>query len=153
MDRSDAITILTPRRAQTCEAIPDECGLALDGCPVERLRRALAHAEALLSQREQPLVGVKDNNGLHAMQEDALRLVARLTQRQHEIMALLLQGMPSKNIAADLHISQRTVENHRAAIMKKTESKSVPALARLGVACASDDARKPSVQGKLTIVG
>jgi FixJ family two-component response regulator len=37
-------------------------------------------------------------------------------------------GYPSKNIAADLGISQRTVDNHRAAIMRKTGSKSIPAL-------------------------
>jgi two-component system CheB/CheR fusion protein len=49
-------------------------------------------------------------------------------------MDLVLAGHPSKNIAADLGISQRTVENHRASIMKKTGSKSLPALARLAVA-------------------
>jgi two-component system CheB/CheR fusion protein len=53
-------------------------------------------------------------------------------------MDLVLAGHPSKNIAADLGISQRTVENHRASIMKRTGSKSVPALARLALAAASD---------------
>ena len=43
-------------------------------------------------------------------------------------------GHPSKNIAADLGISQRTVENHRNAIMHKTGSKSLPALVRLVLA-------------------
>jgi two-component system CheB/CheR fusion protein len=52
-------------------------------------------------------------------------------------MELVLAGQPSKNIAADLGISRRTVENHRASIMKKTGSKSLPALARLAVTAAS----------------
>ncbi|MGC1860296.1 MAG: LuxR C-terminal-related transcriptional regulator, partial [Methylocystis sp.] len=47
-----------------------------------------------------------------------------------------LAGHPSKNIAADLGISQRTVENHRAAIMQKTGSRSIPALIRLAVAAS-----------------
>jgi two-component system, chemotaxis family, CheB/CheR fusion protein len=56
-----------------------------------------------------------------------------LTLRQHQIMEKVLAGHPSKNIAADLHISQRTVENHRASIMRKTGTKSLPALARLAI--------------------
>jgi two-component system CheB/CheR fusion protein len=54
-----------------------------------------------------------------------------LTQRQCEILERVLDGQPSKIIAADLGISQRTVENHRAAIMRKTGSKSIPGLVRL----------------------
>ncbi|MEX0694034.1 MAG: chemotaxis protein CheB [Rhodospirillales bacterium] len=57
-----------------------------------------------------------------------------LTPRQIEVMKLVLAGHPSKNIAADLGISQRTVENHRATVMKKTCSASLPALARFAVA-------------------
>lgn len=69
--------------------------------------------------------------------------IAALTPRQRDIMALVLSGHPSKNIAADLGISQRTVENHRASIMRKTGSRSLPALARLALAAASDDGAEP----------
>jgi two-component system, chemotaxis family, CheB/CheR fusion protein len=64
----------------------------------------------------------------------AAGLVAGLTKRQHQVMDMVLAGQPSKNIAADLGISQRTVENHRAAIMSKTSTTSLPALARLALA-------------------
>ncbi|WP_310496603.1 response regulator [Sandarakinorhabdus sp.] len=57
-----------------------------------------------------------------------------LTLRQRQIMTMVLAGQPSKIIAADLGISRRTVENHRAAIMRKSGSKSLPALARLALA-------------------
>jgi two-component system CheB/CheR fusion protein len=58
-------------------------------------------------------------------------------------MELVLAGQPSKNIAVDLGISQRTVENHRASIMRKSGSKSLPALARLALAAARNSAEKP----------
>jgi len=64
--------------------------------------------------------------------------LAVLTARQRQILALVLAGSPSKNIAADLGISQRTVENHRATIMRRTGAKSLPALARLAIAAAPE---------------
>jgi two-component system CheB/CheR fusion protein len=68
-----------------------------------------------------------------ARQRDALKHIADLTPRQREVMDRVLAGEPSKNIAADLGISQRTVENHRASVMLKTGAKSIPALARLAI--------------------
>jgi FixJ family two-component response regulator len=59
-----------------------------------------------------------------------------LTPRQRQILDLVLAGHPSKNIAADLGISQRTVENHRAAIMHKTGSTSLAALVRFALAAS-----------------
>jgi two-component system CheB/CheR fusion protein len=67
---------------------------------------------------------------------DAVGHLASLTRRQHQILEMVLAGQPSKNIAADLGISQRTVENHRASIMKKTGVRSLPALARLAFVAA-----------------
>ena len=71
---------------------------------------------------------------LFAAREEAAHRVAMLTTREHEIMDLILTGCPNKIIAWKTGISQRTVENHRATIMKKTGSESIPALARLAVA-------------------
>jgi two-component system, chemotaxis family, CheB/CheR fusion protein len=74
---------------------------------------------------------------LAAWHEASAAQVAGLTPRQREIMSLVLAGHPSKNIAADLGISQRTVENHRASIMHRTGVASLPALARLALAASS----------------
>lgn len=70
------------------------------------------------------------------LKEVAVDHLADLTPRQIQIMNLVLAGHPSKNIAADLGISQRTVENHRASIMHKTGATSLPALARLVIAAS-----------------
>jgi len=75
-----------------------------------------------------------DTAKLSAWRETAASSIAGLTARQREVMDLVLAGHPSKNIAADLGVSQRTVENHRAAVMKKTGSRSIPALIRLALA-------------------
>jgi two-component system CheB/CheR fusion protein len=90
--------------------------------------------DELLASVERALEHAQDASKLVAWRDDAANHLEGLTQRQKQIMELVLAGHPSKNIAADLGISQRTVENHRAAIMKRTGAKSLPALARLAVA-------------------
>jgi two-component system CheB/CheR fusion protein len=97
----------------------------------------------LLASVERALEQSRDSNKLFAWRATAASHVADLTPRQRQIMELVLAGHPSKNIAADLGISQRTVENHRASIMRKTGCKSLPALARLALAAAWDGADEP----------
>lgn len=92
----------------------------------------------LLASIERALEQSRDTSKAFAWHQDAARHVAGLTARQRQIMDMVLAGHPSKNIAADLGISQRTVENHRAAIMRKTGTKSLPALARLALAAIDE---------------
>ena len=87
----------------------------------------------LLASVERAIEQSRDASKLALWQEEAAAHIASLTPRQREIMDMVLAGHPSKNIAADLGISQRTVENHRAAIMDRTGAKSLPALARLAL--------------------
>ena len=90
--------------------------------------------EELLTSVDRALEQSRDSSKASAWREDAASHLSGLTARQRQIMEMVLAGHPSKNIAADLGISQRTVENHRASIMKKSGSKSLPALARLAIA-------------------
>ena len=92
--------------------------------------------EELTSAVDRALEEARGTRKLDASRQEALDQLARLSERQRQIMELVLAGHPSKNIAADLRISQRTVDNHRAMIMKKTGAKSLPALARLAAAAA-----------------
>ena len=91
---------------------------------------------ALFASIDRALDLARDATKLLDWQAEAATHIDGLTKRQHEVMDMVLAGHPSKNIAADLHISQRTVENHRASIMRKTGAKSLPALARLAFAAA-----------------
>src|SRR6185312_3390934 len=101
---------------------------------------------------ERALEQSRDSGKLLAWREAAANHIAALTPRQRQIMDLVLSGHPSKNIAADLGISQRTVETHRASIMKKTGAKSLPSLARLAVAAAEKGADEPALQAESSII-
>lgn len=88
-------------------------------------------SDALMASIARALAQSHDLRMIDAVHEGAAGLVAGLTLRQREVMKMVLSGHPSKNIASDLGISQRTVENHRAAVMRRMKVHSLPELARL----------------------
>jgi len=92
----------------------------------------------LLAGVERALELSRDSGKLMEWRQQAVDHIACLTARQRQIMTMVLAGHLSKNIAADLGISQRTVENHRASIMKKAGVRSLPALARLALAATGE---------------
>jgi two-component system, LuxR family, response regulator FixJ len=54
-----------------------------------------------------------------------------LTPREREVMVLMVRGLANKVIAADLGISQRTVEIHRSRVMDKSGAASLAQLVRM----------------------
>jgi FixJ family two-component response regulator len=54
-----------------------------------------------------------------------------LTPREREVMALVVHGMPNKQVAEELHVTEITVKVHRRNIMHKMHARSLPDLVRM----------------------
>ena len=64
---------------------------------------------------------------------DQKLFAGRLTSREREVTKLIAEGKTNKEIANLLFISIRTVENHRANIMKKLKLRNTPELVKYAI--------------------
>lgn len=88
-----------------------------DNALVDRIERALERSRAALERGRQ--------------QAALRRQLAELTEREREVMQLVVDGRPNKLIADALQISVRTVEVHRARVFEKMGVRSAVELANL----------------------
>ena len=63
--------------------------------------------------------------------QDLMERKETLTRREREVMEYVVVGFSSREIAEKLNVSFKTVEAHRAKIMKKMQAKSVPKLIQM----------------------
>lgn len=57
----------------------------------------------------------------------------QLSDREREVLLLVVAGLPNKSIGHNLAISPRTVEVHRANIMNKMHARNLPDLVRMAI--------------------
>ena len=67
---------------------------------------------------------------LHARAVEAQGRLSLLTPREREVLELLVSGKANKEVAARLELSEKTVEIHRAHVMKKLQATNLAALVR-----------------------
>jgi two-component system, chemotaxis family, CheB/CheR fusion protein len=103
---------------------------AMKAGAIDYLEKPLFH-ERLLSAIEYALDLDRGSAEALAHRQQLVARVAALTQRERQVMDLVVKGASSKSIARILNISQRTVETHRAAVMKRTGARSLPELIRI----------------------
>jgi RNA polymerase sigma factor (sigma-70 family) len=87
----------------------------------------------LLDRVQRAIAKDTENRKAHQDIEKLRQRFAELTPREREVLQLLMAGKSNKVMAADLGLSQRTVEIHRARVMEKTGAHSVAQLVRMAL--------------------
>ena len=86
---------------------------------------------ALVDRVEQALALSNERLTLRRQSADLVSRLAELTEREQDVMRLVVEGLPNKLIASQLDISVRTVEVHRSRVFEKMDVKSAVELANL----------------------
>jgi len=73
------------------------------------------------------------NYGMNIIGEDKRQELQRLSSRERAILRLVAEGVPGTEIADQLHISYRTLANHKTNIVQKLNLASCRQLARYGI--------------------
>jgi two-component system, LuxR family, response regulator FixJ len=89
------------------------------------------HPQFLLDRIHTCLKLDEEISGRSFRRQEARNRVKRLSPREYEIAKLIVEGMPSKRIAASFQISEKTVDVHRHNIFKKVSIRSVAELVPL----------------------
>jgi two-component system, NarL family, response regulator NreC len=108
-------------------------GYVLKGCEEENLVRAVREAVEGRRYLSPPVTERAIDAYVEQTRAAHLDPHETLTAREREVLQLAAEGKTSPEIAARLHISQRTVENHRANVMRKLGLKNQSELVRYAV--------------------
>lgn len=77
-----------------------------------------------------------------SMREEAKAKLSVLTRRENDVLALIVGGTTNKAVARYLELSEKTIEKHRANLMRKLELQSVAELVQLAMT-AGVEAHRP----------
>ncbi len=105
---------------------------ALKGGAVDFIEKPFSHRE-VLSIIENALQRDAENREKRVRRSRIAGRLAMLTEREREVLQRVIEGKPNKIIAADLDISMKTVEFHRAKVMEKMGVTSVAELVQFAM--------------------
>ncbi len=87
--------------------------------------------QMLLDRIQQAMAQDGENRAKFARLEASKERLSRLTEREREVLKLVVAGRHNKTIAEELGVTVKTIEFHRSKIMEKTNAVSVAELVRL----------------------
>lgn len=99
---------------------------------IEAVRETADGGTILSSRHARVLLDTYSKNGIHTRHHQACELLARLTQREQEVVRYVAEGLTNAEIAEQLHCSPATVKAHLANIFSELQIPNRVHLAILG---------------------
>jgi DNA-binding NarL/FixJ family response regulator len=133
-EQSDRRCVCEALRAGASGFVPKQCGY-------DELVTAIRNLAANHTYLSSEITGVVVDGYIHRRSEEDSSAYSILTNREREVLQLIAEGMPTKQIAKELHLSVKTIEWHRSQLMKKVHLTSVAELVKYaineGLTCVS----------------
>lgn len=112
---------------------------ALKGGAIDFLEKPYEES-ALLAAVDEAIVRDSRQYAVHSRSTEIITRMDRLSERERQVMDLVVAGKPNREIAAELGISPRTVEVFKSRMMEKMQARSVPELVRMCLEAAGKEA-------------
>jgi len=103
------------------------------------------NGQTLLEKVQRAIRDDADRLGRDAAQQSVRSRLDNLTDKERQVLQMIQEGRPNKEIASLLAITPRAVEMRRAGLMKKLNARSLPDLLRLTLHSEQDTTPKMSV--------
>lgn len=97
------------------------------------------HDQTLIDAIQAALRDEVQQHGSHQHTRDVQQRYATLSPREQEVFAMIVRGQSNKQVAAQLELSEKTIEIHRAGVMRKMKADSLPALVRMAIDIERDE--------------
>lgn len=94
--------------------------------------------EQLLRAIQRALDVSEEQRERRSLQLDIAARMEQLTPRELEVMGLVTAGKSNREIAAELDVSSKTIEAHRARVMEKMQAQSLAELVRMSIVASGD---------------
>ena len=108
-------------------------GYLLKDCASQELANAIVSVASNKKYLSPDIAGVVIEDSLYGVQQGGETVSSMLSAREREVLQLIAEGWSTKQIAAHLYVSVKTIETHRRQIMKKLDLHNIAELTKYAI--------------------
>ena len=108
-------------------------GYLLKDCASQELANAIVSVASNKKYLSPDIAGVVIDDSLYGGRQGGETVSSMISAREREVLQLIAEGWSTKQIAAHLYVSVKTIETHRRQIMKKLDLHNIADLTKYAI--------------------